>query len=220
MNLNSNFKTVLCFGDSNTWGYIPNESTVSVYRKYPTNKIWTGVLQNMLGDKYEVISDGVNSRTIMFEDPRPNKDGRVAYPYLKQCFFAHDPIEYLIIFLGLNDLKSGYNEALLSFSKLVDLSKTLQSQIDSKKPQIIYIITSPVDTSKEYAASRYPNGTTISEQFRDESRRILKEKGIDYIVCLNINDLGSDGVHLTESAHNKLGHEAYIKINEFEHTKV
>lgn len=61
MNTNPKAKRILCFGDSNTWGYIPGTN----YDRYSVDVRWTGILQEKLGRDYEVIEDGVNSRTIV-----------------------------------------------------------------------------------------------------------------------------------------------------------
>ena len=39
-------KTILCFGDSNTWGYIPG----SDMGRYTWVQRWPGILQAQLGD--------------------------------------------------------------------------------------------------------------------------------------------------------------------------
>ena len=56
-------KTIVCFGDSNTWGYSP-----SVLGRYPFEKRWTSILQKKLGTDYFVIPEGLNGRTTAFED--------------------------------------------------------------------------------------------------------------------------------------------------------
>ena len=43
-------KSILCFGDSNTWGYNPHTK-----ERYSRNERWTGVLRQELGDGYEII---------------------------------------------------------------------------------------------------------------------------------------------------------------------
>ena len=55
--------TILCYGDSNTYGYNPVNGL-----RYPKGVRWTGVLQKMLGEEYEVIEEGCNGRTTVFED--------------------------------------------------------------------------------------------------------------------------------------------------------
>ena len=47
-------KTILCYGDSNTFGYVPAGGG----ERYPEDVRWTGVLQEDLGDAYKVIEEG------------------------------------------------------------------------------------------------------------------------------------------------------------------
>lgn len=55
--------SVLCYGDSNTYGYDPD-----TYGRYPYDKRWTTLLGEMLGSRYEVISEGLNGRTTAYDD--------------------------------------------------------------------------------------------------------------------------------------------------------
>ncbi len=61
-------KTILCYGDSNTWGYKP-DSNVLIPVRYLYEIRWTGVLRSTLGDKYVVVEEGLNSRTTVINDP-------------------------------------------------------------------------------------------------------------------------------------------------------
>ena len=51
-------KTILCFGDSNTWGYNPENR-----QRFGPEERWTGILRNSLGEDYRVIEEGLNGRT-------------------------------------------------------------------------------------------------------------------------------------------------------------
>lgn len=58
-------KQILCFGDSNTYGFIPANG-----KRYPFGVRWTSVLAKKLGfDEYNVIEEGLCGRTTIFEDP-------------------------------------------------------------------------------------------------------------------------------------------------------
>jgi len=57
-------KTVLCYGDSNTWGYDP-----ATQSRYPREVRWPRVLRKELGDGYLVIEEGLNGRTTVWDDP-------------------------------------------------------------------------------------------------------------------------------------------------------
>lgn len=63
-------KQILCFGDSNTWGY-DGESR----ERLPWGVRWTSLLQEKLNkEEYRVIEEGLCGRTTVFEDPL--RDGK------------------------------------------------------------------------------------------------------------------------------------------------
>jgi lysophospholipase L1-like esterase len=92
---------VLCFGDSNTHG-CPGDDID--YVRLPADRRWTGLLQDLLGDGYEVIEEGLNGRTtdVDYED-RPGHNGR---PYFVPCLLSHQPLDVVVVMLGSNDLKA------------------------------------------------------------------------------------------------------------------
>ena len=57
-------KRILCFGDSNTWGYDP-----ATQDRFDRATRWPGVLREQLGTGYEVIEEGLNGRTTVWNDP-------------------------------------------------------------------------------------------------------------------------------------------------------
>lgn len=89
-------KRILCFGDSNTWGY-----DAASGGRYPETIRWTKRLQTLLGDDYEIIEEGLCGRTTVFEDPLA--PGLSGLSYLEPCLLSHAPIDYLILMLGTND---------------------------------------------------------------------------------------------------------------------
>ena len=104
-------KTILCYGDSNTYGYRPDNGM-----RYDEEIRWTGRLASILGrEEYRVIEEGCNGRTTVFDDPEdPWKNG---LPYLKPCLNTHKPIDIVILMLGSNDLKSCFK---LSAEEIAD----------------------------------------------------------------------------------------------------
>ena len=94
-------KTVVCFGDSNTWGYMPSGEG-----RYPFEKRWTTIVQRELGDNYFVIPEGLNGRTTVFEDPvEGDKSG---LSHLSTILETHKPMDLIVILLGTNDLKNRF----------------------------------------------------------------------------------------------------------------
>jgi lysophospholipase L1-like esterase len=91
-------KAILCYGDSNTWGYDPVTKG-----RFPRDMRWTGVLRQSLGDDYLVIEEGLNGRTTVWDDPIEGYKNGAAY--LVPCLTTHRPLDLVIIMLGTNDLK-------------------------------------------------------------------------------------------------------------------
>ena len=56
-------RRILCFGDSNTYGYDPRGG------RFDEETRWTGKLARLLGDGYVVIEEGFNGRTCVYDDP-------------------------------------------------------------------------------------------------------------------------------------------------------
>ena len=50
-------KKILCYGDSNTYGYNPADGS-----RFNDTIRWTALLQNNLGSDFEVINDGICDR--------------------------------------------------------------------------------------------------------------------------------------------------------------
>lgn len=92
-------KNIVCFGDSNTYGRDP----VTKGRLDKKTR-WPGVLQNILGEEYDVIEEGLNGRTTVWNDPVRGGPKRNGSLYLLPCLESHAPINLLVIMLGTNDL--------------------------------------------------------------------------------------------------------------------
>ena len=91
-------KHVLCFGDSNTWGFIPGTC-----KRYDEHTRWTGILQNELGADWRIHENGQNGRTTVFPSPAKGfMTGLGALPYALDTL---RPLDAIVLMLGTNDLK-------------------------------------------------------------------------------------------------------------------
>ena len=114
-------KKILCFGDSNTWGYNPENKS-----RFPNSVRWTGRLQSHLEPEYQIIEEGVNGRTTLHSDPLE------AYPCGKEDLIpslkSHSPIDIVILLLGTNDLKVQFD---LSAHDIVQGVRTLAKMVQN-----------------------------------------------------------------------------------------
>nr|MDQ3302571.1 hydrolase [Actinomycetota bacterium] len=87
-------KTVLCYGDSNTWGSNPETG-----ERFAPHVRWPGVLAWELGDGFCVIEEGLPGRTTVRDDPieGAHKNGRT---YLRACLESHKPLDLVTVMLG------------------------------------------------------------------------------------------------------------------------
>ena len=130
-------KRILCFGDSNTWGAIPQESN-----RYPENIRWTGVLQNELGENYQIIEEGYNGRTTVFDDVI---EWRLSgLKYFMPCCSSQSPLDLIILMLGTNDLKTrfGVDARSIAYGLQRYLDILSITPMDGNKPKVL--IVSPI----------------------------------------------------------------------------
>ena len=102
-------KRILCYGDSNTWGFAPEQTdeATGAFGRYPDDVRWPRRLETRLGSGYTVIEDAYNGRTTCFEDP--SFGGRNALDHFFVSFYSHEPLDLVILMLGTNDIKDVFS---------------------------------------------------------------------------------------------------------------
>lgn len=212
-------KTILCYGDSNTWGYVPQAfNNTFKLKRYSENERWPKVLQEMLGNQFYVIEEGLNGRTTNLEyNIPPNRNGK---NYLASCLYSHAPIDLVIIALGGNDMKNCYQRSTRQiFDALMELVTLVQESLYgtnfNSAPDVLLI--SPV----------LP--LPIGEKMKDETGNFIfhraKEKVIElekllssathynYLNIINsVKPSDIDGLHLDEKGHYLLAEIVYKKL--------
>ncbi|MBQ3116645.1 MAG: hypothetical protein IJC07_06430 [Clostridia bacterium] len=208
-------KRILCFGDSNTWGYISGTD----HLRYGTDKRWTRLLQKNLDGKCEVIEEGLNSRTFFSVDNRPGREGRVGFDYLKPCLDTHDKIDFFVLMLGTNELKNSYNntasEILAMFVKFVNVISQYKSQIDKSAVKLIVSGIPVVNDETEYAKEdgMYHGARIKSIEYNKLAKEYCLSNNITYLENVDL-EVGIDGVHLTEQSHKMLAERLAKAIEE------
>lgn len=208
-------KRVLCYGDSNTYGYDPNTQG-----RYPKDVRWPGVLAGLLGEEYEVIEEGLNNRTTALEpEGEPWRSG--AY-YLEPCLRSHIPVDLFVLMLGSNDMKTVFCQTAESVGTHVrQLIREIRRVSAEKNPwgqSCEILLISPifvseriieVDDSNEFGGMAAVN---LSRQLPSVYERIAGEEGCIYLNGASCADPSrEDGLHLDEDGHRKLA-EALAQV--------
>src|SRR5699024_6746096 len=96
-------RTVMCFGDSLTWGWKPVAGGAAAERYRPHER-WTGILAQGLGPRATVIEEGLSARVAA--GPDPTDERLFAQDHLPSLLASHLPLDLVIVMLGTNDTKA------------------------------------------------------------------------------------------------------------------
>ncbi|MBO4928139.1 MAG: SGNH/GDSL hydrolase family protein [Clostridiales bacterium] len=236
-------KTILCFGDSNTYGYDPKTGL-----RYPRNIRWPGRLQEILSSReahdcmksyllamtseteeknitpsYTVIEEGCNGRTTVTDDPIEGwKNG---LDYLKPCLNSHKPVDIVILMLGTNDLKEVFHLTAAEIAKnvgiLVDTIKEFTREKQGFEPKIILVSPPHIGKSMPrsvFAGAFAPRSIEESVLFAKNYQAVAEEKCcifFDAAACVEPSE--EDALHLTEEAHLTLAEQLAKVVLSQEH---
>jgi len=204
MNTNKNAKRILCFGDSNTWGVIPASR-----RRYDTETRWTGLLQKKLGTEYEIIEEGLNSRTTVIDDPKRPGKCKNGKTYLTPCLHTHDPIDLVILFLGTNDLKEYFERSAEQIARgveeLIHIIQNTKFRYVVQPPKILLICPTIVDESVDKTKEKYFGAEKKSRQLGKLYQEIANKYKIPYIdLSKEVQPSKKDGYHFEPETHKKV----------------
>ncbi len=205
-------KTILCYGDSNTWGYNPVTK-----KRHDYNLRWTTILQKELGNDFLVIPEGQNGRTTVWEDPiELHKNGA---SYLPPCMESHKPIDLIIIMLGTNDLKQRFSLPAADIANgagvLVDIVKKSNFGPNDTPPEILLIIPPKVQKLTDYAET-FAGSKEKSQKFPVEYKTVAKNKKVQYLeIGKYVHCSDADGIHFESDQLSTLGKLITKKVSSF-----
>ncbi len=199
---------ILCYGDSNTWGTIP----CTWGGRYDENTRWTNLLAKKLGENFEIIEEGFRGRNTGFDDvkfPRGNRNGTLTFP---SCVLSHDPIDFLIIMLGVNDMKEQFNATPEISAKNIENNfiKNLRENISvdlCKTPKIIIVAPNKV----EDIIDKFKGAKEKSQSFNTAYKELAIKNNCLFADNIGL-ETGEDGIHFTEKSHSILADKLYNVI--------
>ena len=208
-------KRIICFGDSNTWGYNP-----ITCERYDENTRWTMRLQTLLGDDYQIIEEGQNGRTIACEDPWEwgiKKGMDYALPMVE----SHRPFDLLIIMLGSNDLKKKFNlpagDIAGSLKTMLMYLKSFMKYKCNMNPKIL--IVSPVHLGEHIGDSRFAeffdgeNAVANSKRLAFWYEEAAKQFECEFFDASAVAKAGDvDCLHMQEESHIALAEAMAEKV--------
>lgn len=195
-------KTILCYGDSNTWGYAP-----AAGERFDEHTRWTRILAGMLGKGFHVVEEGLNGRTTAFDDPiEPFRNGRKP---LEVVLLSQSPIDLFAVMLGTNDTKKFLNLTPFMISRGLEsiVAEAAQPKYgrNGRPPKVLVI--SPIHISSE-------GYTEQTREYFDEAsvqkaaalsklyRQVTEQYGCAFLdASTYANPSPKDGIHMEPKDH-------------------
>ena len=175
-------KQIVCFGDSNTYGYIPENG-----ERYPWGVRWTSLLNEKLGyGKYHIEEEGLCGRTTIFEDPlRDNRNGSHMLPALLE---THQHADLIIVMLGTNDCKAAYGASAEMIGKGIE---KIVGQIRGGAPDSKILLISPIWLGEKVWKPGYDpefseKSVAVSSIWQKFIVRLQKKKILHFLMRLHM----------------------------------
>lgn len=202
-------KNILCFGDSNTWGYNAADSS-----RFAWNVRWTGLLQEKLNQKFpenfRIIEEGLVGRTTVFEDAL--RFGRKGSDFLLVALESSTP-DFVILMLGTNDCKILYHATAEIIAKGIE---SLVCQIQKFAPNSKILLVSPILLGKDVA--RFDpefdlESEKVSVSLKNSYKNVAEKYKISFLAA---SDFASpceiDKEHLDEVGHKNLSEAIFAEL--------
>lgn len=200
-------KRILCYGDSNTWGYIPGTGL-----RYEEDVRWTGVCQKALGTEYCMVEEAICGRTTVFDVPWAQcRNGLAGLSYALE---AQKPLNLVILLLGTNDLVMRINRHIvLGADELVHVVQNANSifnvelPIFPNGPKVLLVAPAPfhpvVDQRPGIPAyGKYADSCALAALYAE----VAKKHGVEFLDAGQFAAASEiDGIHLTKESHHSLG---------------
>ena len=188
-------KKVLCFGDSNTYGFIPEAG----FKRYNVDERWTSILKSIAPD-FEIIEQGCCNRTAFTHGANDDEfvGEKCIHNYLK------NDIDVLLLQLGINDLQFSYDVTLKDFE---DNYSEFLSKIYNIKPNIELVLLAPSILTADIYKGYFK--LLFNEQSIEKSTELpniyerLAKKYSAHLIDLNnfVKVSKKDGLHYDIASH-------------------
>ncbi|MDR0877157.1 MAG: SGNH/GDSL hydrolase family protein [Treponema sp.] len=208
-------KTILCYGDSNTWGHNPRTK-----ERYDHKTRWPMVLKSLLNKgcaeddpDWWIVEEGLCGRTSCREDDvEGDRNGlRQLIPILE----SHKPLDIVIVLLGTNDLKIRFRPTPYDIARgaqrIVTAVQDSRTGPGNTSPKVIMICPPPTVEADGFK-HLFGNSVELSKQLPPQFEALAKESGAIFLDAgKHIKTSTADGIHLEPEDHRKLA-EAVAEI--------
>ena len=185
---------ILCFGDSNTYGYDPRGFFGD---RYGAEDRWVDLLAKQAG--HEWINTGANGREI----PRN--------PYALRLLEEHSPVDIILVMLGTNDLLQGVSAK--------EAATRMEAFLNPLLPHCKHILLICPPPMKRGAWVPTDELVTESIRLAEEYRAVAGHLNIPFVDTTDWHiELAFDGVHFTERGHHTFAAQLKKHLQELQYS--
>lgn len=201
-------RKILCFGDSNTFGFNPANGA-----RLGADARWTGILQTLCRGKFEIVEAGCNNRTAFAENPAGREfTGIKILPEL-----LTSDLDFVVIAAGINDLQPQYKTTETALkSGITDLLRIVKSKLPNAK---IILVAPPVLGAEVLVSPLF--SVLFDESSIQKSKSVAKiyrevsvTENCDFI---DLNGVATpsvrDGLHFEPSEHAKIAQKIFEHLS-------
>lgn len=200
-------KTVLTFGDSNTYGTPPAHAR-GEFRRFGPEIRWPAVMQAALGPEWVLVEDGLPGRTTCRADPvmGAHMDGQLG---LRIALESNGPIDLLVIMLGTNDLQTHHaasvDQIVGGLAGMLAIARSEPYQLRHNGFQIM-LVAPPVVLEQGTFRDTLLGAQEKSRDLPAAIARLADHWGIAFLDAgAHINSSPLDGLHFEAKDHILLG---------------
>ncbi len=242
--------SVMLFGDSNTWGFDPDcinfQNSRFTHQDRWTTKLSRKVESGKFSNQIEIIPEGLNCRTSVYNDPTTGMDGEYdcnGRTVLTTLLHTHKPLSIVVIALCTNDLRVRLNNSaedvvagirvlihdvkkasnIGTYTEITNKDTSTTNSTTSlayKHPEIL-VLSPPLLQANEFNV-----GWGVARDATEKSMKVAellestcKDYGVSYLNIQHIPVSAKDGIHFPLSVQGELADVVYGKLCEILETR-
>lgn len=209
-------RTILCYGDSNTWGADPVSGG-----RFDRRTRWPGALRGFLNEgrprgdpAYWIIEEGLCGRTTCRDDPVEGP--RNGLTQIQPILESHKPLDLVIVMLGTNDLKVRFaptaQDIARGAQRVVQAALASGTGPDGTAPKALMVAPPPV-ARLSYFREMFAGSEEISARLGARFRQYAAEIGVAFLDAGTvISSSDADGIHFEADQHRLLARAVAAEV--------
>ena len=203
---------VLVYGDSNSWGCPPDGTGLRIARRWPV------VMAEILG--LELVEDALPGRTTIHDDAEMHGLAQNGLTHLPVSLLAAQPVDFVVIMLGTNDMKTRYEPSARKIAQNVMRLVNCVSETgggpgawgESPAPKVgvicPHILPEAADDPNWDRCKEWQGGREASLGLLQALRALAPEDVPILNAAEHVTGDPADPIHFGDAAHQALGEAA------------